>query len=114
MTDISLIDIIRGLQHDSDDSASQTDSPSSQYVFEDPYDLNLPTPRRRDPDVLPPRNLVERVAGTVYRALVSLGSGNVVFALKAGIFTVLLCLPSLFKSSAGFAYRELFHFNLRQ
>ncbi|KAF8642481.1 hypothetical protein AX16_009482 [Volvariella volvacea WC 439] len=69
-------------------------------------DLNLP--RRRDPDALPPRNAFESMLSRVYHSIVSLGGGNCLFALKAGCLTILLCLPSFFKSSAHFAYVNRF------
>lgn len=67
-------------------------------------DDDLGLPQRRDPDHLPPRNVVEAVMSSIYRALLSLGTGNVLFAIKGGLLSVLLALPGLLKHSAKFAY----------
>ncbi|KAF5346488.1 hypothetical protein D9756_010113 [Leucocoprinus leucothites] len=69
---------------------------------------DLGMPRQRDPDALPPRNAFEWVMTVLYHAAASLAHGNVLFAIKAGLFTVLLCLPSFIKSSASFAYENRF------
>jgi len=61
-------------------------------------------PHRRDPDALPPRNAFEWISNVTYHLVVSLGGGNVIFAVKAGLLTVVLSLPSLMKSSASLAY----------
>jgi hypothetical protein len=62
---------------------------------------------KRNPDALPPRNLAELILSVLYEEIASLGRGNALFALKAGLLTVLLCLPLYVKSSAGFAYSVL-------
>ncbi|KAJ7087768.1 hypothetical protein C8R44DRAFT_26769 [Mycena epipterygia] len=72
----------------------------------DEYDLG--TARRRDPDALPPRNHLEWAMRLIYRGFVQLGEGNTMFALKASALTVIMCLPSLLKSSATFAYENKF------
>lgn len=75
---------------------------------------------RRDPDALPPRNVVEVIVDRLYRMVASLSYGNALFAIKAGVLTgqrfprlrafwttlplVILTLPILLKSSVGFAY----------
>ncbi|KAF8550186.1 hypothetical protein OG21DRAFT_1469052 [Imleria badia] len=63
---------------------------------------------RRDPDALPPRNLLEKTANWVYHTVKNIGGGNALFALKAGMLTILLSLPSFLKSSAEFAYKNKF------
>ncbi|GLB35374.1 putative ER transporter, 6TM, N-terminal [Lyophyllum shimeji] len=70
------------------------------------HDLGLP--QRRDPDALPPRNIFEQVMGTIYHSLTGLEGGNVLFAMKAGVLTVLLALPIFLKSSVYFAYNNKF------
>lgn len=50
-------------------------------------DSDLGQTRRRDPDALPPSNLFELVMLWLYQAGASLGGGNVVFAIKAGLLT---------------------------
>ncbi|KAJ7685439.1 hypothetical protein DFH06DRAFT_968491 [Mycena polygramma] len=70
------------------------------------YDLG--TVRRRDPDALPPRNRFEWTMSFLYRAFMQLGRGNTLFAIKAATLTVIMCLPSLLKSSATFAYENRF------
>ncbi|KAJ6463830.1 hypothetical protein C8R47DRAFT_1156945 [Mycena vitilis] len=70
------------------------------------YDLG--TARRRDPDALPPRNRFEWTMSFLYRAFMQLGRGNTLFAIKAATLTVIMCLPSLLKSSATFAYENRF------
>ncbi|KAF9261178.1 hypothetical protein L218DRAFT_981064 [Marasmius fiardii PR-910] len=64
--------------------------------------------RRRDPDALPPRTPFEWVVSRLYRFIVSLGGGNALYAVKAGILTIIMCLPSFVKSSAQFAYNNRF------
>lgn len=64
---------------------------------------------RRDPDALPPRNLFESLMNLLHRMLEALSSGNVLFAIKAGVLTILLSLPSLLQSSASFAYGQRFN-----
>ncbi|KAF8548399.1 hypothetical protein OG21DRAFT_1449193 [Imleria badia] len=63
---------------------------------------------RRDPDALPPRNALERTMNWLYHIAKAIGGGNVLFALKAGILTIILSLPSFLESSAEFAYKNKF------
>ena len=42
---------------------------------------------KRDPDALAPRNGLEMAMNWIYRAVVSIGGGNLLFALKAGVLT---------------------------
>jgi hypothetical protein len=44
----------------------------------------------------------------LYYACAGLAHGNALFAIKAGLFTILLCIPSFLKSSAEFAYENRF------
>ncbi|KAI0770884.1 hypothetical protein BD413DRAFT_553337 [Trametes elegans] len=64
--------------------------------------------RRRDPDALPPTNTFQYVMHWLYESFTALGRGNALFALKAGMLTVILCIPSFLKGTAAFAYRERF------
>ncbi|KAI0641257.1 hypothetical protein C8Q79DRAFT_919931 [Trametes meyenii] len=72
------------------------------------WNEDLGMTRRRDPDALPPTNAFQSVMHWVYELATALGRGNSLFALKAGLLSVILCLPSFLKSSAAFAYRERF------
>jgi len=76
------------------------DIEAAQPVPDIPHGL----PKRRDPDAIPPRNVFESFFQFLYNPIASIGTGNVVFAIKAGLLTIVLCLPSLIKSSARFAY----------
>ncbi|KAF9035517.1 hypothetical protein BJ165DRAFT_1533514 [Panaeolus papilionaceus] len=69
-------------------------------------DLNFP--HRRDPDALPPRNLFEALMNALHEAITSIRGGNMQFAIKAGVLSVLLCLPFFLKSSAQWAYQNRF------
>ncbi|KAF9457122.1 hypothetical protein BDZ94DRAFT_1203283 [Collybia nuda] len=69
---------------------------------------DLGMPRRRDPDALPPNNIVEQALNIVYHAVLSIGGGNALFAIKAALLTVILCIPSFLKSTASFAYENRF------
>ncbi|KAL4245332.1 hypothetical protein ABKN59_008325 [Abortiporus biennis] len=69
---------------------------------------DLGTPVRRDPDALPPKNFFQLVMYWIYWAISSLASGNTLFALKAGVLTILLSLPTFLKQSASFAYAQRF------
>lgn len=42
---------------------------------------------KRDPDALPPRNVMEKTVNWVYQTAKGAGGGNALFALKAGILT---------------------------
>ncbi|KAF8510808.1 hypothetical protein BU17DRAFT_55138 [Hysterangium stoloniferum] len=59
----------------------------------------------RNPDALPPANMVELFGAHIYVFLSVLGTGNALFGLKAG-HVVLLALPSLIAPSAAFAFRH--------
>ncbi|KAI8969682.1 hypothetical protein BD414DRAFT_256336 [Trametes punicea] len=72
------------------------------------WNEDLGITRRRDPDALPPSNAFQYVMHWIYEAATALGRGNALFALKAGLLTVILCIPSFVKASAAFAYRERF------
>ncbi|THU98769.1 hypothetical protein K435DRAFT_720372 [Dendrothele bispora CBS 962.96] len=90
-----------GVRHDDEDpDMIQGITP----VIED--DLGMP--RKRDPDALPPRNTLESIARKVYKLVVSLASGNTLYALKAAFLTTLLCLPYFLRESAPFAYKNRF------
>ncbi|KAI0060820.1 hypothetical protein BV25DRAFT_1871013 [Artomyces pyxidatus] len=69
-------------------------------------DLGLAS--RRDPDALPPSNPFEAVMSFLYQAVQASSRGNILFAVKAAILSVLLSLPYFFKTSAGFAYSNRF------
>jgi hypothetical protein len=94
------------------------------------FDMGLP--RRRDPDALPPGNVLEAFGGLIYYVLSGLGRGNAVYALKSGVLTSECCLTrfsigsnrwlmksyllihiaalslaSFLPSSAGYAFGEL-------
>ncbi|KAF9521875.1 hypothetical protein CPB83DRAFT_840925 [Crepidotus variabilis] len=106
-------DLIQGLQHDKDaDTETMTSSTTAgarkpaHSAYSSQNDLGLA--HRRDPDALPPRNIIEWVLNLVYRIVTGLGGGNSMFAIKAGMLTVILCLPSFIKSSAEFAYENRF------
>ena len=50
-------------------------------------EADLGMARRRDPDALPPANAFELVMYWLHNLLGALGSGNAVFAIKAGLLT---------------------------
>ena len=70
-------------------------------------DSDLGTTRRRDPDALPPSNRFETAMYWLHKAFAALGHGNAVFAIKAGLLTVVLSIPYRLRDSAHFAYSEL-------
>ncbi|GJE89275.1 aromatic acid exporter family member 2 domain-containing protein [Phanerochaete sordida] len=78
-----------------------------QYMEQEP-DSDLGATRRRDPDALPPSNKFESAMYWLHRAFAALGHGNAVFAIKAGLLTVILSIPYRLKNSAHFAYDEHF------
>ncbi|KIM37523.1 hypothetical protein M413DRAFT_76838 [Hebeloma cylindrosporum] len=91
---------------DGDEDPAQS-SPDVEAAQPPPkVQFSIPTPR--DPDALPPRNAFESVFESIHSLVSSIGTGNVVFAIKAGLLTIVLCLPSLIKSSAKFAYANKF------
>ena len=54
----------------------------------DPYPKEqLGKPGNRNPDALPPSNLVETIGSWIHQAGAGLGRGNAVFGIKAGIFS---------------------------
>ncbi|KAG7095039.1 hypothetical protein E1B28_005829 [Marasmius oreades] len=85
----------------------EEDPDTIQGLMSGPTD-DLGLARRRDPDALPPRNSFEWVVSHLYRFVASLGGGNALYAVKAGILTTIMCLPSFLKSSAQFAYNNRF------
>ncbi|KAK0473358.1 hypothetical protein IW261DRAFT_1503962 [Armillaria novae-zelandiae] len=64
--------------------------------------------RKRDPDRLPPHNMFEWTMNKLYGFVAGMGGGNVLYAIKAGIFTIVLCLPIFLSSSAHFSYSNRF------
>lgn len=93
-------------QHQLPQPYSNMPSRSTGPAFPLDPDQDLGLPKRRDPDALPPRNIVESLMGLIYKLFASLGTDGVLFGIKAGLLSVVLSLPSLIKSSAGFAYGE--------
>ncbi|TDL16189.1 hypothetical protein BD410DRAFT_755679 [Rickenella mellea] len=63
---------------------------------------------RRDPDALRPGGPVEIVGNTIRLLMFAMTHGNVVFALKGAILTVLLSIPSFLPHTAEFAYVNKF------
>ena len=45
---------------------------------------------KRDPDALPPRNIIEAFANVLYHTATSVGHGDSIFAIKIGIITGML------------------------
>ncbi|KAL7281004.1 hypothetical protein ACG7TL_004306 [Trametes sanguinea] len=88
------------------DRADDEDPDIIQGIYPEFNDLGMT--RRRDPDALPPSNAFQYVMHVIYEAVTALGRGNALFALKAGLLTVILCIPSFLRGSAAFAYRERF------
>ncbi|KAH9906104.1 uncharacterized protein B0H18DRAFT_898949 [Fomitopsis serialis] len=72
------------------------------------WDEDLGQPSRRDPDALPPHTPLEHIMSWFHTLLMGLTGGNMLFALKAGTLTVLLCIPNFLKHTAHFAYEERF------
>ena len=60
--------------------------------------------QRRNPDAWPPTNLGHLLGRFVIRFFNLLARPDIFFAIKAGIITVLVALPSYFKSTAGWFY----------
>jgi hypothetical protein len=90
----------RGTSPPHSPTPNSSDIEAAQPIPDIPHGL----PKPRDPDALPPRNVFESFFEFLYNFIASIGTGNVVFAIKAGLLTIVLCLPSLIKSSAKFAY----------
>ncbi|KAH9016429.1 hypothetical protein EDB83DRAFT_2439318 [Lactarius deliciosus] len=70
--------------------------------------MDIGVAQRRDPDALPPRNSFEAFMSVLYHAFRGLSRGNQLFAIKAGVLTALLSIPSFVRSSAKLAYGEKF------
>ncbi|KAF7964639.1 hypothetical protein HWV62_4637, partial [Athelia sp. TMB] len=62
----------------------------------------------RDPDALPPQNTFQAFMNKLHGIFAALSGGNTLFALKAALLTVILCIPSFLKESGSFAYRHKF------
>ncbi|KAJ8522296.1 hypothetical protein ONZ45_g1089 [Pleurotus djamor] len=92
------------------DSLEKDDDENPEVIqgIQPAWNADLGEPKPRDPDALPPRNSFELVMNAFYRLAKAAGHGNMVFAIKAGILTVIMCLPSMIKASSGFAYRNRF------
>jgi len=95
-------DVIEGLVDGNETSSKDTPTTSKAPSPTPTPDLGLPF--RRDPDALPARNRVEWTFAVMYAFVEGLSSGNVLFALKAGVMSVAMCLPFFFSSSSQFAY----------
>jgi len=90
-------DISENLEHDDDeDPGTQLSALLSSLITlhtdviqgtELAWKTDLGMPRARDPDALPPRNGFEWAMNHIYLTTSSLGRGNVLFAIKAGILT---------------------------
>ncbi|KZT00914.1 uncharacterized protein LAESUDRAFT_523085 [Laetiporus sulphureus 93-53] len=76
--------------------------------IEPEWEEDLGMASRRNPDALPPRNLFEQVMSWIHDLIQALAGGNSLFALKAGLLTIILCIPSFLRRSAAFAYDERF------
>ncbi|PAV21583.1 hypothetical protein PNOK_0154000 [Pyrrhoderma noxium] len=89
-----------GLQtnEDEDPDIIQGIDPEKQHL--------LDVPQRRDPDALPPGNILEAIGSLFHHSAAGLTRGNAVFGFKAGVVSVLLSLPNFVPSSAFFAYRN--------
>ncbi|KAI9062294.1 hypothetical protein FKP32DRAFT_1677443 [Trametes sanguinea] len=89
------------------DRADDEDPDIIQGIYPE-WNEDLGMTSRRDPDALPPSNAFQYAMHIIYEAVTALGRGNALFALKAGLLTVVLCIPSFVRASAAFAYRERF------
>ncbi|KIJ89876.1 hypothetical protein K443DRAFT_687084, partial [Laccaria amethystina LaAM-08-1] len=89
------------------DHGQQNESNDNPNVVQgaQPMHGDLEMARRRDPDALPPRNVLEWCLNYVYLFFTRKG-GNLVYVVKALLFTVILCLPSFLPSSATFAFKN--------
>ncbi|KAL5495894.1 hypothetical protein ACEPAI_1358 [Sanghuangporus weigelae] len=87
-----------GLQHNEDE-----DPDIIQGIEPEKAEL-LGHAERRDPDALPPTNMIEAIGTLIYSSVNALGRGNAVFGFKAGFLSVLLSLPNFLPSSAEFAF----------
>ncbi|KAI0757706.1 hypothetical protein C8Q80DRAFT_1349811 [Daedaleopsis nitida] len=76
--------------------------------IEPEYNDDLGMTSRRDPDALPPSNAFQRAMHWIHDVAYALSRGNALFALKAGLLTVILSIPSFLKSTAAFAYAQRF------
>ncbi|KAJ2933854.1 hypothetical protein H1R20_g3236, partial [Candolleomyces eurysporus] len=101
--------IFRWGPHDVPENADHNDDDDPDVIqglhpvdSESTGDLGLP--KKRDPDALPPRNALELILNTVYHALNGITTGNSLFAIKAGLISVALCLPYLIQESAAYAF----------
>ncbi|KAF5356418.1 hypothetical protein D9758_009464 [Tetrapyrgos nigripes] len=90
-----------GVRHDDED-------PDKIQGITPAVEEDLGMPKKRDPDALPPKNTPEFIARGVYKFVVSLGGGNMLYALKAALLTTVLCLPYFLQQSAVFAYKNRF------
>ncbi|EJF58526.1 hypothetical protein DICSQDRAFT_66814 [Dichomitus squalens LYAD-421 SS1] len=67
---------------------------------------------RRDPDALPPTNVFQWIMHGIHDLLAGLTRGNALFALKAGLLSIILCVPSFLRRTAHFAYAQRFVWGL--
>ncbi|KAH9924008.1 uncharacterized protein B0H18DRAFT_1120090 [Fomitopsis serialis] len=99
-----------GSQYDAtvETEGNDDEDPDTIPGMQTDWDEDLGQPSRRDPDALPPNTPLEHVMSWFHTLLMGLTGGNMLFALKAGTLTVLLCLPNFLKHTAHFAYEERF------
>ncbi|KAF8310786.1 hypothetical protein DL93DRAFT_2084164 [Clavulina sp. PMI_390] len=70
-----------------------------------PYSQLNPA-RSRDPDAYPPSNTIELLGSWIFKTVIGVTRGNVLFAIKIGVLTALMALPNFLASSAGWAYER--------
>lgn len=88
---IILTGSVQGLQLGRDNEGSDPAGPLNQTA-------------QRDPDAYPPSNTVELVGTWVFQAITAFGRGNLLFAVKGAVLTVLMSLPAFMATSAAWAY----------
>ncbi|KAL8292941.1 hypothetical protein RQP46_000635 [Phenoliferia psychrophenolica] len=74
-----------------------------EQAEQDAYDA-MGGQRFKDPDARPPKNAGQRLGVAVFNALAWLHTPKAVFTFKYGLLSVLIWLPTAFRSSAFFAY----------
>ncbi|ODQ63896.1 hypothetical protein NADFUDRAFT_4925, partial [Nadsonia fulvescens var. elongata DSM 6958] len=89
---------------------SQENEGNNEYFNENNPEIipgmNKKQSHNRDPDSLPPSKWYHSIGAGLYWIYHSVVlNDDVLFSLKAGVFTVLMAFPAFFKESAGFFYK---------
>ncbi|KAK0549805.1 hypothetical protein OC845_002960 [Tilletia horrida] len=87
-------------EHADDEDTTKVEGTSDAHVYRGQQT------KKRDPEALEPSNWLQKVGKRLDEIARIPFRGNILFSIKAGFLILLVSLPTYFKSSAAFAYKE--------